>query len=93
MLRETIFSTTMPWACRPLRLIGEACKARRLSFWRRVIRSLVGAEHQRLRHGGAERFCRLEIEEQIESGGLLDRRVGGLCPFQYLVDVGAARRK
>src|SRR3979490_323870 len=30
----------------------EACKARILWYWRRVIRSLVGAEHQRLPRGG-----------------------------------------
>ena len=48
---------------------------------------LVRADDERLRKGKAERFRSLEVEDQLEFRRLLDGKIGGLCPFQYFVDV------
>jgi hypothetical protein len=46
----------------------------------------VGAGEQHGRHGDAELLCRLEIDYQLELGGLFDRQVGWLCTLENLVD-------
>ena len=38
--------------------------------------------------GAAERFCCLEIKNQLEFGRLLDGKIGRLCTFQYSVGIG-----
>jgi hypothetical protein len=79
--RETIFSTTMPWACRPLRSIGKP--ARRGYFGT----GAVSFDHSSApstsvcRMVGVERFCRLEIEERIELVGCSTGRSAGFAPF------------
>src|SRR6266404_8044680 len=47
----------------------------------------IRAHHQRLWDGDAERLCGLDIDDQLDSGRLLDRQVGGLGAFEDLVDV------
>src|SRR5262249_60291016 len=47
----------------------------------------VGRAEQRRRHGEAERFGALEIDQQLEFGRLLDRKVAGLRALENLVDV------
>jgi hypothetical protein len=39
---------------------------------------LIGAADQRQRHGDAERLRGLEIDDQLDLSGLLDRQVGRL---------------
>src|SRR5262249_28584397 len=54
---------------------------------------LIGASEQRRRHVETERLGRSQIDDEIESGRLLDRDVPGLCPAQNLVDmIGGALR-
>src|SRR3954469_16156640 len=36
---------------------------------------------------GAERLRSLEVDNELEFDGLLDRKIGRACAFQYLVDV------
>ena len=43
---------------------------------------LVGAEHQAGRNFMAERFCKLQIDDQLELGWLFDREIGRLCAAQ-----------
>jgi hypothetical protein len=43
---------------------------------------LVGAGEQRGRHGEAERFRRLEIDDQFQPGALLNRDVSRLCTLE-----------
>src|SRR5205085_7248464 len=47
---------------------------------------LVGTQQESLWDSYAERLCRCKIDDQLESGRLFDRKVGGLCPLQNLVD-------
>jgi len=50
---------------------------------------LVGACYQRGRDGEAERLRRLEIDHQLEFGGLYHRQISGLGPLQDLASVDA----
>ena len=43
---------------------------------------LVGAREQRRRHVEAERLGGLEVDHQLELGGLLHRQVGGFSPLR-----------
>src|SRR5207244_9412076 len=65
---------------------------------------LVGTAEHRDRHGDAERLCRLEIDEQLNFGGLLHRQVCGLLAFEdapgiqagqpiLLLDAGSVRHQ
>jgi hypothetical protein len=49
---------------------------------------LVGARGQRRRHFKAEGLSGRDIDHQLELGGLLDRKRGGLLAAQDAVDVG-----
>ena len=47
---------------------------------------LVGAREQRRRHVEAERLRHDQVNDEVELGRLLDRKIGGLRPPQNLVD-------
>ena len=49
---------------------------------------LVGAGEQRRWHGEVERLSSLEIDDQLELGRLLDRKIGRISTFQNLIDKG-----
>jgi hypothetical protein len=51
---------------------------------------LVGTAEQHRWDGKAERLGGLEINDEIELGGLLHGKIGGLCPAQDLVDIIAS---
>jgi hypothetical protein len=53
-----------------------------------LLDDLVRAQQQRLRDREAERLGRLEVDYELELGGLLDREVSGLGPFEDLIDIG-----
>jgi hypothetical protein len=48
---------------------------------------LVGAQQERLRNGQAECLGGREIDDEIEFGGLLDRKIARLGATQNLVDI------
>src|SRR5262249_12323099 len=48
---------------------------------------LGGAGEQRRREGESERFCRLEVDKELELSGLINRDVARFGPFQDLVHV------
>ena len=48
---------------------------------------LGGAGEQRRRQGEAERFCRLQVDQEIELGGLINRDVAWFRPFEDFVHV------
>ena len=45
---------------------------------------LVRPQQQRRRDRQAERLGGLEVDDQLELGGLLDGEVGGFAPFRIL---------
>jgi hypothetical protein len=47
---------------------------------------LVGAREQRRRHFQANRLRHDQVNDEVELGRLLDRKIGGLRPPQNLVD-------
>ena len=47
---------------------------------------LVAAGEQRRRHFQANRFRHDQVNDEVELGRLLDRKIGGLRPPQNLVD-------
>jgi hypothetical protein len=49
---------------------------------------LVGQREQRGRHSDAERLCRLEVDDKLKFGWLLDRQIGGLLSLENSPDVG-----
>ena len=48
---------------------------------------LVGPQQQRLGNSETERLRRLQVDHQLELGGLLDGEVGGLGAFEDSVDI------
>ena len=49
---------------------------------------LVGGSLQRQRHGDAKRLRGLEIDDELEFGRLLHRKVAGFFTFEDAIDVG-----
>jgi hypothetical protein len=54
---------------------------------------LVGKGEQLWWDLKAERFGGFEVDDQLEFGGLLHRKIGRLGAFEYLSDKLPARRK
>src|SRR5262245_45532164 len=52
---------------------------------------LLGEDEQTRWHGEAERFGRLEVDEQLDFRGLLDRQVGRLLPLENPAGVDASQ--
>jgi hypothetical protein len=50
------------------------------------LNDLVRADQQGLRDREAEGFCGLQVDHQLELGGLLNREISGLRTFEDLVD-------
>src|SRR5258706_11856921 len=48
---------------------------------------LIGAREQRERQGDAERLGGLEVKDQLDLCGKLDRQVAGRSAFENLIDV------
>jgi hypothetical protein len=49
--------------------------------------SITSSARTRRWHGDAERLGRFEVNDHFNVGRKLDRQVGGLCAFEYPVDV------
>src|SRR6185369_15937668 len=49
---------------------------------------LIGASEQRWRHSEADRLSGLEVDDQFEFGGLLNRKITRFCTFKDLVSHG-----
>src|SRR5437870_10142282 len=54
---------------------------------RSSLNDLIRSQQQRWRDGEAEGLRGLQVDDQLELGGLLDRQVGGLGPLQNPVDI------
>jgi len=54
---------------------------------KKLLDHLAGAREQHWRHVEAERFGRLQVENELELGRLLDRQIGGLLAAQDAIDV------
>ena len=52
---------------------------------------LVGAAGERQRHGDAERLGGLEVDEELDLRGLLDRQVGELVAFENSAGISLRR--
>jgi hypothetical protein len=52
----------------------------------------VGAGEQRVRHGEAERLCRLEVDHQLKLDGAWTGRSLGFSPFRIRSTNDVARR-
>src|SRR5437764_11539271 len=52
-----------------------------------LLDDLVGPLEQRLRDGEPERFGGLEVDDQLELGGLLDGKIAGLRALEDLIHV------
>src|SRR5215510_9927824 len=65
----------------------ERTTVRSASAIMRSLDEMIGALHERLREREAERLCRLQVDRELECGGLLDRQVSGPGSFQDLVHV------
>ena len=52
---------------------------------------LVGAADQRQRNGEAERLGSLQVDDQLDFGGLLDRQIGRLLAFENLTGVATGQ--
>src|SRR4029078_3787079 len=48
---------------------------------------VVSLQEKRFRDYNAKRFGGLEVDQQLEAGGLLHRKIGRFCPLQDLVDI------
>jgi hypothetical protein len=65
--------------------------SRRAGIWRRSsAEHLIRLEEERWGDDQAEHLRRLEVDDQLEGGGLLHRQVGGLGALEDLVDIGGA---
>jgi len=53
---------------------------------------LVGAGEQRRRHFEADRVRHDQVNDEVELGRLLDRKIGGLRPSKILSTKSPARR-
>src|SRR5713101_1966184 len=88
--RRTLSARASPPAAprrRPARRGGRPPGCRGTLAGPRLLDDLVGADQERLGNGQAEGFSGLEVDEQLELGGLLDGKVGRLGTLENLVDV------
>ena len=58
-----------------------------VNFLNDLLDHLIRPREHRLRDCQAERLRSLEVDHQIEPGGLLDGEVAGLRPLEDLVDI------
>src|SRR3954471_3330090 len=62
--------------------------------WRsELFDDFIGAYEKRLWNSDAERIGSLEVDKQLELGGLLDGQVCRLCTLQYPVHIGRGAAK
>src|SRR5215210_6957927 len=62
--------------------------------WRSVsFNHFIGAQEKRLRNLDAEHIGCLQVDEQLEFGGLLDRQVSRFCALQYPVYIACGPAK
>jgi hypothetical protein len=54
---------------------------------------LIGAKEKGRRDGDAKRRGSLQVDHQLELGGLLHWKIGGLCALQDLVHVDGGKAK
>jgi len=78
------------WSNRPTAVVRLILARRQnRSFISRLFDHLVGAGEDRLRHGEAERLCGLEVNDQLNFRGLLNRKIGWLRASQNPTNIVA----
>ena len=71
------------YSARPGVPLAAECTAKKtMSIGVSLFDHLVGAADQRQRNGEAERLGSLQVDDQLDFGGLLDRQVGRLLAFE-----------
>ena len=71
------------------KIVGGEVSSRPLSA--ALLDHLVGAADQRQRNGEAERLGSLQVDDQLDFGGLLDRQIGRLLAFENLAGVATGQ--
>ena len=77
----------MPRGCRSAEQRGEigcGCKA---AWAASLLDHLVGAQQKGFGNGEADGLGDFEVDDKLDPCRQLDREIGGLCAFEYFVDV------
>jgi hypothetical protein len=88
LLVKNLFKPIGSGKCRAEQRLSAPTSKTRIGSFRSSFDYLVGAGENSGRHGDAERFRGLDVDDHSVFGRLLDRQVSRLFPLENFVDVG-----